>query len=143
MTILNITVGPYTFVAKMEAEKSPATCQAFQKLLPFRQKLIHARWSGEAGFVPLGEFDLGVRSEDPTSHPAPGELLFYPGGLSECEILVPYGNTCFASKAGQLAGSHFLTIVKGKNQFAEMGRSLLWDGALDVEFCLASSAQLE
>ena len=132
--MLRITVGPYTFAAQLETDRSPATCQAFKSLLPFRQKIVHARWSGEAGFVPLGDFDLGVSFEDPTSHPSPGEILFYPGGLSECEILVPYGDTCFASKAGQLAGNHFLTIIEGNHQLAKMGKSLLWEGALDIEF---------
>jgi len=132
--MLRITVGSYTFVARLQTDRGPDTCRAFKSLLPFRQKIIHARWSGEAGFVPLGDFDLGVGFEDPTSHPSPGEILFYPGGLSECEILVPYGNTCFASKAGQLAGNQFLTIIEGNHQLAEMGTSLLWEGALDIEF---------
>ena len=30
------------------------------QLLPYRQKLIHVRWSGEAVWVPLGGFELGV-----------------------------------------------------------------------------------
>ena len=49
--------------------------------------------------------------EDATSHPAPGEIVLYPGWVSETEILLAYGPTCFASKAGQLAGNHFITIT--------------------------------
>lgn len=70
--------------------------------------------------------------EHHTSHPAPGELLLYPGGLSETEILVPYGATLFASKLGQLAGNHFATIDDGRDQLPELGRLVLWEGAQDV-----------
>ena len=91
MTTLTITVGPYTYTARMEEADAPATCAAFAKLLPYKQKIIHARWSGEACWIPLGEFSLDVGYENHTSHPAPGEILFYPGGFSETEILFPYG----------------------------------------------------
>ena len=50
------------------------------------------RWSGESAWIPLGELDIGLAApENHTSHPAPGEVLLYPGGLSETEILFPYG----------------------------------------------------
>ncbi|MBE3558350.1 MAG: DUF3830 family protein [Ktedonobacteraceae bacterium] len=122
------------FLARFETEAAPHTCAAFEKLLPFRKKLIQARWSGEAAWVPLGDFDLGLSFENHTSHPAAGELLLYPGGYSETEILFPYGATCFASKMGQLAGNHFLTIIEGREQLRELGRIVLWQGAQDILF---------
>ena len=133
-TMLRITVGPFIYTARMEEADAPATCAAFAKLLPYRQKLIHARWSGEACWIPLGDFKLEVGYENHTSHPAPGELLFYPGGYSETEILFPYGAASFASKVGPLAGNHFLTIVDGREQLRAMGRSVLWEGAQDIVF---------
>ena len=87
-----------------------------------------------AAWIPLGDFDLGVEYEHHTSHPAPGEILFYPGGLSETEILFPYGGARFASIVGQLAGNHFLTIVEGGERLRELGRLVLWEGAQDVVF---------
>lgn len=134
MTTLRITVGTLEFVARMEEEEAPKTCAAFSKLLPFHSKIIHARWSGEAAWIPLGDFKLGVEYENHTSYPAPGEILFYPGGYSETEILFPYGGTRFASKLGQLAGNHFLTVIKGKEQLRELGRLVLWEGARDIVF---------
>jgi hypothetical protein len=132
--MVSITVGPYSFVARWEVEAAPKTCAAFAGLLPFKQKLIQARWSGEAAWVPLGDFAVGVGFENHTSHPAAGEILLYPGGFSETEILFPYGGTLFASKMGQLAGNHFLTIVEGKEHLKEVGRLVLWEGAQEIEF---------
>lgn len=134
MTTLRITVGPHVFTAQMEEDAAPETCAAFRKLLPYNQKIIHARWSGEACWIPLGEFQLGVGYENHTSHPSRGDILFYPGGYSETEILFPYGSASFASKMGQLAGNHFLTIVEGREHLAAMGRLVLWQGAQDIVF---------
>ncbi len=134
MTKLRITVGKWQFVARMEEENAPKTCEAFKQLLPFHSKLIHARWSGEANWIPLGDFQLGVSFENATSYPAPGEILFYPGGYSETEILFPYGAARFASKLGQLAGNHFLTIEEGREHLRDLGHTTLWGGAQDIVF---------
>lgn len=134
MTTLKITVGQYTFTAQMEENDAPNTCAAFKKLLPYRQKLIHARWSGEACWIPLGDFQLGVDYENHTCHPSRGDILFYPGGISETEILFPYGSASFASKVGALAGNHFLTITEGRENLAAVGKKCLWDGAQDIVF---------
>jgi hypothetical protein len=132
--LLRITAGPYVFTARMEEGDAPQTCAAFKGLLPWRNKIIQARWSGEAAWIPLGDFKVGVGYENHTSHPAPGEILLYPGGFSETEILFPYGATCFASKMGQLAGNHFLTIIEGREQLKDLGRLVLWEGAQDILF---------
>ena len=134
MTMLRITAGPFTFTARMEEENAPQTCAAFKRLLPYRQKLIHARWSGEACWIPLGDFQLGVGYENHTSHPSRGDILFYPGGISETEILLAYGGVRFASKVGQLAGNHFLTITKGRENLTALGKMTLWQGAQDIVF---------
>jgi Protein of unknown function (DUF3830) len=90
---LTITVGAYTFVAQWETQLSPVTCAAFKRLLPFSQSI--ARWSGEACWIPLETLDLKVPLENPTGRPAPGQVLFYPAGISETEILLPYGAARF------------------------------------------------
>ena len=133
MSELSIRVGDLHFTARWEPE-APQTIEVIRAMLPLRAKLIHCRWSGESTWIPLGEFEFGVGFENHTSHPAPGEILLYPGGYSETEILVPYGSAMFASKLGQLAGNHFLTITKGGEQLRELGRTVLWEGAVDIVF---------
>jgi hypothetical protein len=138
---LRITVsGQLEFIARLEQQRAPQTCGAFLDSLPFRSKIIQTRWSGEAAWIPLGSLDFGVPFENHTSHPAPGQILLYPGGISETEILFPYGSTMFSSKVGQLSANHFLTIVKGVEQLPEMGRRVLWEGAQDIVFDRESAA---
>ena len=132
---LRITAAQFTFTARLETTLAPKTCAAFLQLLPFEQQIIQARWSGESCWIPLGDFQLGeVGIENATSYPGRGEILFYPGGVSETEILFPYGHTSFASKAGQLAGSHFLTVIAGGEQLMDMGMLCLWHGAQPIRF---------
>ena len=130
--MLRITIGSYTFGARIETELAPRTCAAVRKLLPIKAQIIHARWSGEAMWIPGGDARLKLDYENNTSHPAPGELLLYPGGRSEMELLVPYGPAMFSSKAGQLSGNHFATIADGLEQLREVGKRVLWEGAHDV-----------
>lgn len=130
--MLKIQAGAFRFTARWETTLAPRTCAALRSALPLRAHLVQARWSGESAWVPLGDRDLGVGPENATSYPAAGQLLLYPGGLSETEILFPYGFTCFASKAGQLAGNHFATIEGGRDQLAELGRTVLWEGAQEI-----------
>ena len=66
--------------------------------------------------------------------PQAGEILFYPGGVSETEILFPYSGTIFASKAGQLAANHFLTVTEGRENLRPLGELTLWHGAQDIVF---------
>ena len=132
--MIRITAGPHVFRARLEESLAPKTCAAFLKLLPYRQKLIHARWSGEACWIPLGDFRLGVGPENAVAHPAPGQILFYPGGISETEILFPYGKAAFACKDGPLEGNPFLTVIEGAENLAALGKLVLWQGAQDIRF---------
>jgi hypothetical protein len=137
MTRVAITAGPYEFVARLEEELAPKTCAKFKTLLPYNERIIHVRWSGEGCWIPLGELDLGLSYENHTSYPAPGQFILYPGGISETEILLAYGGVHFACKMGQLAGNHFLTIVEGNAHLADLGRLTLWEGAQTIQFRLA------
>jgi hypothetical protein len=127
-----ITVGDLRFTARYEEAAAPRTCAALRTLLPFSNQLIQTRWSGEAAWVPLGDLDLHVPAENATSHPSRGDILFYPLGASETELLFPYGSCRFSSKVGQLAGNHFLTLTSGLELLPELGRRVLWRGAQPI-----------
>jgi len=132
---IKIRIDDHYFEADLQIELAPKTSKAFLDILPFKNKLIHARWSGEATWIPMGDYDLGVSPENTTSHPSKGEILFYPNGKSETEILVVYGSAIFSSKVGLLAGNHFLTI-KNTDNLAAIGNDILWNGAKEIEFNL-------
>jgi len=132
--MLEITIGSLRFTARWENNAAPKTCAAFRRLLPLRARLVQARWSGESAWVPLGDLETGLGFENHTTYPAAGQLLLYPGGISETEVLFPYGSTSFASKAGPLAGNHFATIEEGRELLTELGRRVLYDGAQEIVF---------
>jgi hypothetical protein len=131
---IRIAVGALKFGARLETELAPKSCARFTAMLPLKTRIMQARWSGEAAWIPFGDLALDLGYENHTSYPAPGHLLLYPGGISETEILFPYGATVFASKMGQLAGNHFATIEDGAEHLAAFGKLVLWEGAQDITF---------
>lgn len=135
---IRIRIGDMQFTARLEWSLSPVTCRKFSAILPLRAKLLQARWSGEAAWVPLAQLDLGIGQETALTHPSVGDILFHPSDHSECEILIPYGKSVFRCKEGDLAGNHFLTIVEGKDQLAKVGHLVLWKGSQDIEFLAAT-----
>jgi hypothetical protein len=113
MSQLVVHAGDFTFQARFEEALAPKTCAAFRKAMPFESQAIHVRWSGEGVWMPLGD---------------------YPGGISETEILLAYGGVHFASKMGQLAGNHFITLTSNLERLPELGKTVLWKGAQKVRF---------
>lgn len=131
---MKITIDGFEFDAELENDKSPATCAAFKLVMPFTSQVVHVRWSGEGLWIPLGDTDFKVGYEDATAYPAPGQILLYPKGKSETEILIAYGSVHFASKAGTLAGNHFATITSDLERLREIGVATLWQGAKPIRF---------
>lgn len=136
MSLVQIQIGGESLVGRLEVAAAPRTTDKFRTLLPYLGQLIHCRWSGEGCWIPLGNQTFDFPYENHTSHPAPGQFIFYPGGYSEAEILLAYGGVSFSSKLGQLAGNHFLTIVEGIERLPEIGRRGLWEGAQSIAISL-------
>jgi hypothetical protein len=132
--VLQITAGGFEFTAELLEQDAPQTVAAFRAMLPLESKIIHVRWSGEGGWIPWGDLDLGIGPENATCYPSPGELILYPGGVSETELLLAYGYVSFASKAGALAGNHFATMTSGQENLRALGKKLLWEGAQEITF---------
>ena len=74
---------------------------------------------------PLWEMQASLDAENPTSHPAPGQILLYAAGPSELELLIPYGACAFSSKIGPFTGNHFLTIADGQELLRDLVRLVL------------------
>ena len=127
---LKITVGDQILTAEMHTEKAPETCKLLTAIMPIKGKLIQARWSGEAAWLQMDPFGVEAPQENATSYPGLGQLLYYPGGVSEKEMLFPYGSACFASKFGLLPGNHFASITDG--DLEKLGEKILWEGAQDI-----------
>jgi hypothetical protein len=132
--LVRITIGEQVLLARAELQTAPVSCKSFLESLPLSRSLLHARWSGQCGWAPLGSISYRLAPENATRYPRPGEILIYAGDLSEAEILLPYGAAAFASKAGPLAGNHILTISEGANLLPEVGETLLWKGSLPIVF---------
>jgi hypothetical protein len=132
--MLEIVSGDFRFSARLEEESAPDTVAAFRGMLPLESRVIHVRWSGESIWIPFGDLELGLGAENATRYPNPGELLLFPGGISEAELLFPYGHVAFGSKAGPLAGNHFATIVEGAEGLRDLGVKCLWEGAQKISF---------
>jgi hypothetical protein len=137
MSEIEMIAGPYRFAGRFEETAAPKTVAAFRKHMPFAGKIIHVRWSGEGVWVPLGDMDFGVGFENNTCYPAPGQIILYPGGVSETELLISYGHVAFASKAGPLSGNHFITLTEGLENIHALGRKTLLEGQQDIRFKLA------
>lgn len=127
---LKITVGDLVFTAEMHPEKAPETCRLLTEIMPIKGNLIQARWSGEAAWLQMDPHGVEAPQENATSYPGPGQLLYYPGGVSEKEMLLPYGSAIFASKFGLLPGNHFATITGG--DLEKLGLNVLWEGAQNI-----------
>ena len=103
--MLEIAVAELRLVARLEEDGAPATVAAFRRLLPLESKLIQARWSGQSAWIPFGDLDLGIGFEDPTSYPAPGELLIYPGGVSETRSSSPTATRALRARPASSPGT--------------------------------------
>ena len=89
-TRIQIDIGGIDFIAELLEEEAPETCRAICESLPIEGKVIQARWSGEAVWFPMNALGIEVIQENATSHPSRGDILYYPGGKSEKEMLIPF-----------------------------------------------------
>ena len=130
-TMLRITAGGFSFTARLEEEDAPETVAAFRRLLPLESRIIHVAGAARRlDPVRRPRPRLGPENARATRTRARSSL---PGGVSETEILLAYGYVNFASKAGQLAGNHFATIIEG-NENLRRWEEFLWEGAQEIVF---------
>ena len=73
-----IDIGGEIFEAFYETKDAPKTVARFRDFVPYSNRIIHVRWSGEACWIPMGDFDLGLGFENAPSYPAPGQVTLEP-----------------------------------------------------------------
>jgi hypothetical protein len=135
MSELQISIGGRLFAACFQWDLAPLSCRHLTEMFPLRGQVIHARWSGEAIWLPLGSnWPVGsiLEPESATGRPEAGEVLLFAGPRSEPELLIAYGTTRFACKAGPLEGNRVLRIQDDLSQLAECGRETLMRGAMEL-----------
>jgi len=66
MADIIIDIGGEIFEAFFEDAAAPKTCARFRALLPYQDRIIHVRWSGEACWIPMGERELSIPWENAT-----------------------------------------------------------------------------
>ncbi|MFC7607955.1 DUF3830 family protein [Teichococcus aestuarii] len=85
MADIVIDIGGEIFQARFEEAAAPRTVARFRQLLPYQDRIIHVRWSGEACWIPMGERDLSIGYENATSYPAPGRSSSTPARSAACQ----------------------------------------------------------
>ncbi|TWH58120.1 uncharacterized protein DUF3830 [Desulfitobacterium sp. LBE] len=138
MTRIKITSGEFSFVGRLEEEKSPKTCEWFLNLLPYKETMIHVSWSGNASFIRLKNLGHGVPFEKATCRPSKGEVMMYPGNIPHLqmggEIWIPWGGCVLSCPNGNLAANHFMTIIEGNEKLTEFGQTIHLHGGREVVF---------
>lgn len=122
-----LIAGPFEFAGTLEGKAAPMATAWLTKQFPINGALQHARWSGEAAWLPLSGAPQ-LLPENATAHPQPGHILLYTGVLSHAELLIPYGACAFASKAGTLAGSPVITLDNPLEDLRALGDLLIAKG---------------
>ena len=132
--MLSITAGGFTFVARLEEEDAPETVAAFRRLLPLESRIIHVRWSGEAGWIPFGDLDLGLGPENATCYPTRARSSSTRAASRRRRSCSPTATSTSPRRPASSPGNHFATIVEGTENLRALGKSFLWEGAQEIVF---------
>ncbi len=125
MKKVRLTSAGYTFIARLEEEKSPKTCEWLMKLMPWTVRMRHVSWSGSACFARLGDLAWEVPYESPIHIPSKGEIIVYPGNIPSLqmggEFFLAWGPAAIHTQNGRLSGNLVLTVIEGGDKLAEYG----------------------
>jgi hypothetical protein len=135
-----LEIGAWRFTGRLESAAAPKSVAWLLAQLPLKGAALHARWSGEAAWLPL-EHEVALDEENAVTHPHPGQILLYAGPKSVPELLIPYGFCVFACRVGTLAGNHVITLVTDSSSLSSLGHALLYEGAQPVRLCLLDRAE--
>lgn len=123
-----LEIGDWRFTGRLEAAAAPKSVAWLSARFPLEGLALHARWSGEAAWMPL-EQEVALDEENAVTHPHPGQVLLYAGTESVPELLIPYGLCAFACRVGALAGNHVITLENDFSGLNALGHALIYKGA--------------
>jgi hypothetical protein len=135
-----LEIGERRFSGQLEMAAAPKSVAWLSAQLPIKGMALHARWSGEAAWMPL-EHQVALEEENAVTHPHPGQILLYAGPKSVPELLIPYGFCVFASRAGSLAGNHVITLEDDFSGLSSLGQALLYKGAQPLRLRLVDESE--
>jgi hypothetical protein len=135
-----LEIGKWRFSGRLEMAAAPKSVAWLSAQLPLKGLALHARWSGEAAWMPL-EHDVALDEENAVTHPRPGQILLYAGPKSVPELLIPYGFCAFACRAGNLAGNHVVTLDDDSSSLSSLGHALIYAGAQPLNLHLAGGGE--
>ncbi len=117
--------------ARLLDEAAPKTCQALWEILPFEDRVTHAKWSGQMFHTntPMkvkldADYPFGI--ENPSGFQAPGDVVYF---HPIRELAVAYGEAQFCWMTGPLLVTRVAVIEDGLEAFAKKGDRLQWEGA--------------
>ncbi|MCL2547848.1 MAG: DUF3830 family protein [Symbiobacteriaceae bacterium] len=141
MKRVKLTSGEYSFIARLEEEKSPETCAWLLAKLPWEVAMSHVSWSGNACFAGIGSQAWDVPFEQPIRIPSRGEIIIYPGNLPHLqmggEFFLAWGACSIACQNGNLMGNLVLTIVEGNDLLEAYGNLVHFGGTQRMIVSLA------
>lgn len=125
MKKVRLTSAGFTFIARLEEEKSPETCKWLLNLMPWTIDMRHVSWSGNACFARLQDLAWGLPYEENTHIPSKGEIIVYPGNVPSLqmggEFFLAWGPCHIRTMNGRLSGNIVLTIIEGNENLKEYG----------------------
>lgn len=138
--ILQLTVGGVIAQAELYTDKAPQAVRALVAQLPFDDRTIQTRWSGNA-FRTEANFDLVPREsgiENPIQRLVPGDLIYYRNyDLDLLKIGVAYGPAQWLGPyMYPRTVSHIGRVIDNRDALAVVCKRIIFEGPLDVRFSL-------
>ena len=133
MDKLRIKAGPHTFDAHFETAAAPKTCAVFKKLLPYDNKIIHVRWSGEGVWIPLGDLDLGLSLREPHQlSGARASSSSIPAASAKPKSCSPMAACALPARSASSPATISSPSPPISTNSYELGRAVLYEGAKPI-----------
>ena len=120
-----------SFEAELLDELAPKTCQAFWDLLPLRQRVGHAKFSGHVLYIFPG-ITLDVMENSRCVGVIPGEILFNPHLTNKPahpkEVIFVYGPALIRDSFGYAPSNLFARITQNVEEFTKIGKRIDEEG---------------